>query len=77
LIIYPAFEGTFHAQEATDARLPIADYDLQVIVLCQEAYASSLAAATLQELGMHRATDVIGGYAACRDLWGGAIPATP
>jgi rhodanese-related sulfurtransferase len=51
---------------ASDARLPIAAYDLEVIVLCQEGYASSLAAATLQELGLYRATDVIGGYAAWR-----------
>ncbi len=53
---------------ACDARLTIADYDLQVIVLCQEGYASSLAAVSLQDLGIHRATDVIGGYAAWRDL---------
>jgi rhodanese-related sulfurtransferase len=53
---------------ACDARLAIADYDLRVIVLCQEGYASSLAAASLQDLGIHRATDVIGGYAAWRDL---------
>ena len=33
----------------------------QVIVLCQEGYTSSLAAAALQDLGIHRATDVIGG----------------
>jgi rhodanese-related sulfurtransferase len=52
----------------SDAALPIADHDLQVIVLCQEGYASSLAAATLRELGVHRATDVIGGYAAWRRL---------
>jgi rhodanese-related sulfurtransferase len=51
---------------ASEAPLPIAAYDLEVIVLCQEGYASSLAAATLQELGLHRATDVIGGYAAWR-----------
>ncbi len=50
----------------SDARLPIASYDLEVILLCQEGYASSLAAATLQELGLHEATDVIGGYAAWR-----------
>jgi len=49
---------------ASDARLPIAGYDLQVIVLCQEGYTSSLAAAALQDLGLHRATDVIGGYTA-------------
>jgi rhodanese-related sulfurtransferase len=51
---------------ASDASLPIASHDLQVVVLCQEGYTSSLAAAALQELGIHRATDVIGGYAAWR-----------
>ena len=51
---------------ASDASLPIASHDLPVIVLCQEGYTSSLAAAALQELGIHRATDVIGGYAAWR-----------
>jgi rhodanese-related sulfurtransferase len=50
------------------SRLPIADYDLQVILLCQEGYTSSLAACSLQDLGIHRATDVIGGYAAWRAL---------
>ncbi len=49
---------------ANPAALPYAAYDLQVILLCQEGYASSLAAASLQDLGVHRATDVIGGYAA-------------
>jgi rhodanese-related sulfurtransferase len=51
---------------ASDARLPIADYDLQVIVLCQEGYTSSLAAAALQDLGLWRATDVVGGWDAWR-----------
>ena len=53
---------------ACDARLPIAAYDLEVIVMCQEGYTSSLAAAALQDLGIHRATDVIGGFAAWREL---------
>jgi len=53
---------------ACDARLPVAAYDLEVIVLCQEGYTSSLAAAALQDLGIHRATDVIGGFAAWREL---------
>ena len=53
---------------ASDTRLPIADYNLEVIVICQEGYTSSLAAASLQDLGIHRATDVIGGYAAWREL---------
>ena len=39
-----------------------------MIVLCQEGYTSSLAAAALQDLGIHRATDVIGGFAAWREL---------
>jgi rhodanese-related sulfurtransferase len=51
---------------ASDARLEVADHDLAVIVLCQEGYTSSLAAVALQELGVCRATDVIGGYAAWR-----------
>jgi rhodanese-related sulfurtransferase len=51
---------------ASEARLPIAGYDLQVIVLCQEGYTSSLAAAALQDLGLWRATDVIGGWDAWR-----------
>jgi rhodanese-related sulfurtransferase len=51
----------------SDARLPFADrYDLEVIVTCQEGYTSSLAAAALQDLGLHRATDLAGGYAAWR-----------
>jgi rhodanese-related sulfurtransferase len=47
------------------ARLPfVTDYGLRVIVICAEGYTSSLAAAALQDLGLARATDVIGGYAA-------------
>jgi rhodanese-related sulfurtransferase len=49
---------------ACDARLPIAAYDLEVIVVCSEGYTSSLAAAALQELGVHRATDLAGGFRA-------------
>lgn len=37
-----------------------------VIVVCDEGYCSSLAAARLQELGFRRATDVIGGFQAWR-----------
>jgi rhodanese-related sulfurtransferase len=51
---------------ASDARLPIAGYDLHVIVVCNEGYASSLAAAALQNLGIQRATDLVGGYRAWR-----------
>lgn len=50
----------------SEARLPIASYDLYVIVLCQEGYTSSLAAVALQDLGIRQATDVEGGFAAWR-----------
>jgi len=50
---------------ASSARLPwVAGYDLRPIVFCMEGYTSSLAAAALQDLGLARATDVIGGYTA-------------
>ena len=53
---------------ASSARLPVAGYDLRVIVFCSEGYTSSLAAAALQELGLHGATDLDGGFRA----WQGA-----
>jgi rhodanese-related sulfurtransferase len=49
---------------ASDARLPVAGYDLQVIVFCSEGYTSSLAASALQDLGLRRATDLAGGFRA-------------
>ena len=59
---------------ASSARLPIARYDLQVIVVCSEGYTSSLAAAALQDLGVSRATDLDGGFRA----WQAAgLPVTP
>ena len=49
----------------SSARLPVAtSHDLQVIVFCSEGYTSSLAAAALQELGLWRATDIVGGVRA-------------
>jgi len=52
---------------ASDARLDIAgSYDLWVVVYCQDGYTSSLAAAALQDLGLHRATDLEGGITAWR-----------
>lgn len=49
---------------ASGWRLPEASYDLHVVVLCSEGYTSSLAAFSLQQLGVRRATDVIGGFQA-------------
>jgi rhodanese-related sulfurtransferase len=51
---------------SSDARVRQADYDLHVIVFCNEGYTSSLAAAALLDLGVHRATDLAGGYRAWR-----------
>jgi rhodanese-related sulfurtransferase len=49
----------------SDARLSwVAGYDHHIIVICVDGYTSSLAAAALQDLGLHRATDVIGGFRA-------------
>jgi len=39
-------------------------YDVRVIVICAEGYSSSLAAASLLDLGLVNATDVIGGFEA-------------
>ncbi|MGW7437330.1 rhodanese-like domain-containing protein [Streptomyces sp. NPDC054849] len=47
--------GSHRAPEATG-------HDLQVVVICNEGYASSLAAASLHALGLHRATDLTGGF---------------
>lgn len=42
-------------------RIPAAGADTRVIVVCNEGYASSLAAATLADLGVTRAADLAGG----------------
>ena len=48
---------------SSDARLDEArGYDVRVIVFCSQGYTSSLAAASLQDLGLWRATDIEGGF---------------
>lgn len=42
-------------------------YDQRIIIVCNEGYQSSLAASTLQDIGLHRATDLDGGFQALRD----------
>ena len=44
------------------------------ILMCNEGYQSSLAAATLQRLGFQRATDLTGGFQAWRDA---GLPVSP
>jgi len=45
----------------------ITGHDQRLILVCQEGFQSSLAAATLQQLGLHRATDLDGGFVAWRE----------
>jgi len=49
-----------------DRILQATGHDVQAIVLCSAGYASTLAAESLQALGLWRATDVIGGFQAWR-----------
>ncbi|MFJ8767967.1 rhodanese-like domain-containing protein [Streptomyces clavifer] len=51
--------GSHRAPEAVS-------HDLPVVVICNEGYASSLAVASLRQLGLRRATDLIGGFQAWR-----------
>lgn len=51
--------GSHRAPEATG-------HDLRIVVICNEGYASSLAAASLHQLGLYRATDLVGGFQAWR-----------
>jgi rhodanese-related sulfurtransferase len=50
---------------AGEHRVPeIVSHDQVVIVICDEGYASSLAAVSLRQLGLHEATDLVGGFQA-------------
>jgi rhodanese-related sulfurtransferase len=54
----------------SEHRLPEVEPDQRVIVVCNEGYASVLAAGVLRELGVARATDLAGGFRAWRALRG-------
>jgi rhodanese-related sulfurtransferase len=65
---------------ASPARLPAVDatyYERPVIVFCDEGYASSLAAVSLQDLGLEGATDLDGGFQAWKAAGLPAAPADP
>ena len=52
-------------------RVPEAgSHEVRILVICNQGFSSSLAAASLQDLGLINATDVIGGFQA----WKGAGP---
>ena len=51
------------------ARLALAtDHKLRVVLVCNEGYGSSLAAKSLRDLGLERATDLVGGFQAWRAM---------
>ncbi|MER7399521.1 rhodanese-like domain-containing protein [Streptomyces sp. NPDC000151] len=59
--------GDHRAPEATSR-------DLRIVVICNEGYASSLAAVSLRRLGLHRATDLTGGFQSWRTA---GLPVNP
>jgi rhodanese-related sulfurtransferase len=63
---------------SSDAKLPVAgEYDLRVVIFCSEGYTSSLAAASLQDLGLSHATDLEGGFKAWQAHGLPTKPTTP
>jgi rhodanese-related sulfurtransferase len=46
-----------HVEEVTD-------HEREIVLVCNEGYSSALAAQTLRRLGLHRATDLDGGFQA-------------
>ena len=60
---------------ASPWRIPeVTGHDLEVIVLCNQGYSSSLVADTLRTLGLHLAVDVVGGF----EAWAAAgLPVVP
>jgi rhodanese-related sulfurtransferase len=44
----------------------VSDPSRKIVLMCDEGYQSSLAAATLIDLGLPRATDLVGGFQAWR-----------
>jgi rhodanese-related sulfurtransferase len=52
---------------SSDARIPEAeDAGIRWIVFCEGGYSSSLAANSLRQIGLHRSTDIVGGFNAWR-----------
>lgn len=51
-----------------DYRIPEATgWDARYVLFCRHGYASSLAAWNLRQMGLHRATDIIGGFEAWQE----------
>ena len=74
-LVVPRNSLEWRCDPASEWRHPAIDHwDLRIILVCQEGYQSSLAAATLQQLGLLHATDLDGGFIA----WAAAgLPVLP
>jgi rhodanese-related sulfurtransferase len=55
----------------------VAQRELELVLICDEGYSSSFAAAALQALGFSRAADLAGGYQAWRAAGLPTMPAPP
>ncbi|KAF8758383.1 mitochondrial carrier family [Rhizoctonia solani] len=59
----------------------VGTYEVEPIIFCQEGYTSSLAAASLKDLGLSKATDLNGGFKAWKEAGlptaGGVFSGTP
>src|SRR6516162_6581672 len=64
-IVLPRNSLEWRCDPASEWRHPaITRRDLRIILICNEGYQSTLAAATLQQLGLIHATDLDGGFTA-------------
>lgn len=63
---YDGIDALLAAARSRLSRIEAAAYDARVIVVCQEGFTSSLAADVLCSIGITRATELVGGFAAWR-----------
>jgi rhodanese-related sulfurtransferase len=75
--------ATYHPRNVLEWRMDpasghndpaVGGVERRVIVVCNEGYQSSLAAATLRDIGFTRAADLVGGFQAWR---GAGLPVEP
>jgi rhodanese-related sulfurtransferase len=65
-VVIERIELEWRLDHTSGAALDGVDDEARIVLFCNEGYSSSLAAADLRHLGLHRATDLVGGYRAWR-----------
>ena len=74
-IVVPRNSLEWRCDPASSWRHPlIRSHDQQLILICNQGFQSSLAAATLQRIGLRFATDVVGGFTAWRSSGMPVVP---